>query len=411
MWRRKSRERDLDRELRAHLELEARELQEQGLSLEESQQAARRAFGNVALVEQEVREVWGWTSLERPVQDLRFAVRMLFKSPVNYGADRTRLAFDDAVLQNLRAIPGVRSAALVSAMPLEGESWIEPARRLDRPNQDGPLINLRWASPQYFETTGQRLIAGRFLEERDRNLDSAVLSEGEAKALWGSQDPIGGQVRLHGKPHTVVGVVADSRNTSLKSAPARMAWLHYKDQPPYATFFMVRSAQSPDTLLSSMRKAIWSYAPEINIARVKTLDSQLTDSLATERFQTFVLLAFGTAALLLAMLGIYGVLSYSVAARKREIGVRMAVGATRIRICAPTLAEAGAPVVAGLAAGLIASLLAGRVIRKLLYGIQVVDPSVIGMVTGLFLMAAAVAAFLPALRTASVDPMDALRSE
>jgi ABC-type antimicrobial peptide transport system permease subunit len=190
-----------------------------------------------------------------------------------------------------------------------------------------------------------------------------------------------------------------------------MAYVHYKDRPPFATFFLVRGARSADALLSSLRPAIWKYAPDVTIARVKTLDSQLTDSLATERFHTLVLLSFGTAALLLAMLGIYGVLSYSVTARKQEIGVRMALGATRSSVYGLTLAEAGTPVFAGLATGLAASLLAGRVIQKLLYGTHVVDLPVILTVSVLFLVSAAAAAFLPARRAASVDPMDALRSE
>ena len=333
-------------------------------------------------------------------------------TPKTSGADLSRLAFDGAVLENLRAIPGVQTAGLVSAMPLEGESWIEFVQRVDRPNQEGPLINLRWVSPGYFETTRQRLISGRFFEKHDRSLNSAVLSEGEAKALWGSENPIGGQVKIRGRRTcTVIGVVADSRSTSLKSTPARMAYLHYKDQPPYATFFMVRSTQAADTLVPSMRQTIWKYAADVTIARVKTLDSQLTDSLAPERFQTSVLMAFGIAALLLAMLGIYGVLSYCVVTRKQEIGVRMALGATRSSVYALTLGAVGTPVFVGLATGLITSLLAGHVIQKLLYGVQVVDPSVILIVTGLFLVSAAAAAFLPARRAASVDPMDALRSE
>jgi ABC-type antimicrobial peptide transport system permease subunit len=238
-----------------------------------------------------------------------------------------------------------------------------------------------------------------------------VISEGEAKSLWGSDDPIGGQVTVLGRKHMVIGVVADSRNTSLKSAPARMAYVHYSYRTPYTTFFLVRGAKNADALVSSMRQAIWKYAPDAIIGRVKTLDDQLNDSLAPERFQTLVLLAFGTSALLLAMLGIYGVLSYSVVTRKQEIGVRMALGATRGRIYALTFAEAGAPVLGGLATGLLTSVLAGRVIRKLLYGTQVVDPTVILIVTSLFMLSAAVAAFLPAHRAASLDPMDALRSE
>jgi predicted permease len=340
----------------------------------------------------------------------KVAVAEVRLTPQAYGKDQSRISFNDAVLANLRAIPGVQSAGMVSAMPLDGESWIEAVQRMDKPNLETPLINLRWVSPGYFETLRQRLLAGRFLEERDRELSSAILSEGEAKALWGDGDPIGGQVKIQGRILTVIGVVADSRSTSLKAPPTRMAYVHYKDRPPFPTYYLVRAANA-DGLASILRQAIWKYDPEVNIARIKTLDAQLNDSLATERFETLVLVSFGAAALLLAMLGIYGVLSYSVVTRRREIGVRMALGATRAKVYALTFAEAGAPVCAGVIAGLAASLVAGRAIQKLLYGTQAIDPPVIAMVTGLFLMAAAAAAFLPARRAASVDPMEALRSE
>ncbi len=328
-----------------------------------------------------------------------------------YATDQSRIAFNDAVLVNLRAMSGVQSASMISAMPLEGESWIDGLERVDRPRQEAPLINLRWVSPGYFETTRQRLVAGRFFEERDRNLNSVVLSEGEAKALWHNEDPIGGQVHLQGKQCTVIGVVADSHTTSLKAAPSKIAYLHYKSRPPYTSFFMVRGVQSAADLVSGMRRAIWTYVPDVTIARVKSLDSQMSDSLATERFQTLVLITFGIAALLLSMLGIYGVLSYSTVARKQEIGVRMALGATRREIYSLTVGEAGIPVCVGLGAGIVAGILAGGMIRKLLYGTQTVDPSVILVVAGLFLAAAFTAAFLPARRAASVDPMDALRAD
>ncbi|HWB85508.1 MAG TPA: ABC transporter permease [Bryobacteraceae bacterium] len=348
---------------------------------------------------------------DRGFQTGHVAVAEVRLTPNAYGTDQSRAVFDEAVLANLRAIPAVQAAGLVSAMPLEGVSWIEPLIRTDRPKQEGPLINLRWVSPGYFEATRQRLLAGRFFEDRDRGRNNVVLSEGEAKALWGNEDPIGGQVRVRNQTRTVIGVVADSRSTSLKSAPARMAYLHYADQPPFATFFMARSARAADTLVPEMRRAIWKYSPDVTIARVKTFDSQVMDSLAPERFQTSVLLAFGIAALLLAMLGIYGVLSYSVVTRKQEIGVRMALGATRRRVYTLTMSEASVPVIVGLAAGLLAGILAEGAVRTLLYGIQRVDPMVIATVAVLFLLAAAAAAFPPARRAASVDPMDALRSE
>jgi predicted permease len=335
-------------------------------------------------------------------------VRLAGKS---YGDAGSRIAFDDAVLRNLREISGVQWVGMVSAMPLEGESTIEYLRRVDRPDQQPPLINLRWVSPGYFEAMRERLVAGRFFEERDRNLSSVVLSEGEASALWQNENPIGGQIETEGRKFTVIGVVADSRTTSLKAPPARMAYLHYKDRPPYTTFFIVRGLPPADALVAGMRQTIWKYAPDITIARVKAMDSQLHDSLAPERFQTTVLISFGVSGLLLAMLGIYGVLSYSTITRRQEIGVRMALGATRRKIYALTLGEAAAPVFGGLAAGLLASVLAGATLRKLLYGVRTVDPWVTPIVAALFLAAAGAAASLPARRAASVDPMQALRSE
>jgi ABC-type antimicrobial peptide transport system permease subunit len=257
----------------------------------------------------------------------------------------------------------------------------------------------------------ERLVAGRFVEERDRKLKSAVLSEGLAKAVWPDRNPIGAQFTTEGKIFTIVGIVGDSRNTSLKTEPARIVYLHYAENPPNTITFAARGAQSAGALISGMRQAIWKYAPDVTITRVKTLDSQVSDSLAPERFQTMVLMTFGIAALLLAMLGIYGVLSYSTATRKQEIGVRIALGATRRGIYALTLGEAATPVVGGLLAGLIASVLAGRAIQRMLYGTQAVDPSVTLIVIVLFLAAALAAAFLPARRAASVDPMEALRSE
>jgi predicted permease len=350
-------------------------------------------------------------ALDKGFETAQVSVAEVGLSPKLYGADLRRVAFIEGVLGNLRALPGVQSAGLVSAMPLEGERWIEFVQRVDRPNQEGPMVNARWASPGYFETTGQKLIAGRFFEDRDRSLSTVILSEGEAKALWGQENPIGSQVNVLGRKHTVVGIVADTRNTSLKTPPAKMAYVHYSYRTPYTMYFVVRSSQSAAEVVPKIHEAIRSYASDVTVSRVKTLDAQLSDSLATERFQTFVLLAFGVSALLLAMLGIYGVLSYWVATRKQEIGVRMALGATRSLIYRLTVSEAAWPVFGGLVTGLIASVLAGRIIQKLLYGTQVVDPPVILTVTALFLVSAIAAAFLPARRAASVDPMDALRSE
>ena len=164
-------------------------------------------------------------------------------------------------------------------------------------------------------------------------------------------------------------------------------------------------------MVASVRQAIWSRFPDVTITRVKTLDAQLSDSIAIERFQTMVLFAFGGAALALAMLGIYGVLSCSVEGRRKEIGVRMAIGATRGGICVETLRESATPVIAGLAVGLFAGMWASREVRGLLYGVSGIEPELLLGVVALFVSVALMAGFLPARRAASVDPMDALRAE
>jgi len=328
-----------------------------------------------------------------------------------YAKNQPRLVFDDAVLHNLRTLPGVRSAGLVSAMPLEGETWIDCLCRVDRPEGNHPLANLRWVSPGYFQTIREPLVAGRLFDDRDRNLESALISQSAARAGWPGENPIGRQLKHNEFTYTVIGVVADARNNSLKLAPANMVYLPYKDFPPHATFFMVRTLLPADSLISSIRQASWKYDPGVTIERVKTLDSQIADSLAPERFETTLLTAFGIAALCLAMLGVYGVLSYVVAGRKREIGVRMALGASPRAIYGLTMGEAAIPVLIGLLSGFLASIAAGRIIEKLLYGVGAVDISTTVIVGALFLFAATAAAFLPARRAAGVDPMEALRSE
>jgi predicted permease len=328
-----------------------------------------------------------------------------------YEKPQQRIAFDDGVLARLRILPGVTSAALVSAMPLEGETWIDGIRRPDKPVAHPPLWNMRWVSPQYFEVVREPLVAGRFFKERDRDSTNAIISESSAKAGWPGENPIGRQFKWWDKSCTVVGVVADARTNSLKDPPANMVYLPYRTNPPWASIFLVRSSQNPESLIGDVRRAMWGQDPEVTIARVKTLDSQIKDSLSTERFQTFVLAVFGIAALLLAMLGIYGILSYTIAGRTQEIGLRMALGATRQSIYSLTMSETAVPVMLGLIAGWAVSVMAARLAQKLLYGVTAIDWPVTTIVAMLFLACATAAAFLPAHRAASIDPMQALRTE
>lgn len=329
-----------------------------------------------------------------------------------YKEDASRAAFDDEILRRLRTLPGVQSAGLVSAMPLSGENWLDAVARTDKPEGDANISNYRWISPDYLSTMRIPLLRGRLLTDADRTLKSALISERTAKTIWPDQDPIGHQFRRGGNgTYTVVGIVADTRGNSLKEQPGLMVYMPYWDNPPYPTFFMVRTAQDSTAIEETMRRQIWSYDPEANIPQVRALDEQVNESLAPERSQAFVLSSFGIAALLLAVLGIYGVLSYSVSRRARELGIRIALGATRRSLYILTMTEAAWPVLAGLAGGILVSVFAGYGIRSLLYGVAPVNVPVTALAAVVFILAAALAAYFPARRAASVDPIQSLRME
>jgi ABC-type antimicrobial peptide transport system permease subunit len=278
-------------------------------------------------------------------------------------------------------------------------------------NANQVFANYRWISPGYFGTLRQRIVEGRPLDDRDRTASNAVIAQTTAKAIWPTRNALGRQFLFHNKPFTVVGIVADAYSNSLRTAPVNMVYLPFNNKPPFATYFLLRTTQDPQLLTEEIRKAIWSYNPNVTIARIHTLDSQLSDSLAPEHLETAIFAAFGAAALLLALLGIYGTLSYSVEARTQEVGIRMALGATRQSVYRLMLATIVTPVVLGLALGCIASFTIGKSLRALLYGTSSTDLSVIIPVLFTFAIAATVATFLPCKRAAMIEPMEALRTE
>jgi len=329
----------------------------------------------------------------------------------SFKEDKVRAAFDDGVLEKLHALPGVQSVSLVSSMILEGERWIDGVTPVDAPSQTSGLANYRWISPSYFDTLRQRIVEGRPLDDRDRDASNAVITQTTAKAIWPDRNALGRQFLFHDKPFTVVGIAADAYSNSLRTAPVNMVYLPFNNKPPFATYFLVRTTNDPHSLTEEIRKAIWSYNPNVTIARIHTLDSQVSDSLAPEHLQTIIFAAFGAAALLLALLGIYGTLSYSVSARTQEVGIRMALGATRQSVYRLMLATIIAPLTIGLTLGCLASLGIGRSLASLLYGTKPTDLSVIVPVVCVFAIAAVAATFVPCSRAAKIEPMEALRTE
>ncbi len=291
-----------------------------------------------------------------------------------------KLNFADRALDNLGRLPGVQSVALTSVAPLTGETWVDTLERPDHPLPPGqqPPINVRWISPEYLSTMQIPLVAGRNLTASDRNNPEVVLlSERAVRENFAGENPIGKKIASlvpDGKiPFTVIGVVADTRINGLKDSAA-MAYAPYWDFTPWTLSFLVRSAQPGESLIPAMRRAIWQIDPQVAIPTLKSLDDQVSDSVSTDRFQAMLLSGFGASALLLALLGVYGVLGYSVTLRKQEFGIRIALGSGKRALIGLVLRQAAQPVLLGAGVGLTLALFTLRWVRSLLYQTPVMDP-------------------------------------
>jgi predicted permease len=333
------------------------------------------------------------------------------------GFREAKLAFVDRVFAGLNQLPGVQSVGMTSATPLAGETWVDYLERPDHPAPQGqkPLVNVRWINPEFLPTMRIPLVAGRNFTAADRgNPNVALISEKTAKLGFTGEDPIGhtlGNIVPDGdQPVTIVGVVADARMNGLKD-DAPMVYVPYWSYVPWSISFLVRSSQPSDALIPEMRRAIWKIDPQVTIPALKSLDDQVSESVATERFQTIVLSCFGAAALLLALLGVYGVLAYSVSLRQQEFGIRIALGSGKNALIALVMRQAAWPVLLGAGVGLAIACVVLRWVRSLLYQTPVMDPLAIGGSVLLLLAAATIASIVPAWRAARIDPMKALRAE
>lgn len=328
-----------------------------------------------------------------------------------------KLAFADGALAALQRLPGVQSVALTSVMPLTGETWVDSLERPDHPVRpvDTLPVNVRWIDANYTVTMHVPLVAGRALSASDRNNPYlAMISERTAREGFPGEDPIGrtitGIVPDDNHPIRVIGVVADTRINGLKDS-APMVYMPYWAFTPWTQTFLVRSAQPFSALIPAIRRAIWEIDPQVAIPAIKPMDDQLSDSVASDRFQAQVLSAFAASALFLALMGVYGVLAYSVSLRQQEFGIRIALGSKKSDLMRLVLGQAAWPVSFGAAAGLALSFVAIRWVRSLLYQAPAVDPIAIGSSLLAIFAVAAIAAALPARHAASINPVQALRVE
>lgn len=308
----------------------------------------------------------------------------------NKDAHAAKINFTERALDRLRQLPGVNSVAITSAMPLTGDTWVADMRRPDHPLPDGqvPKVNARWISPDYFAAMKIPLIAGRTFHDEDKNNPAfAIVSEGAARAAWPGESPIGRQIgALSGGPDklTVVGIVADTRTNNLKRVTDTV-YVPFWNRPPREAVYLIRSSLPTEALAASIRREIWNIDPQVAIPTLKSMDEQVGDSVALERFQTMLLSSFGIAALCLALLGVYGVLSYAVSLRAQEMGIRIALGAGKSELVGMILRQALLPVLSGLVVGLITAMVLARTLQSLLYETKPADPVAIAASIGILL--------------------------
>jgi predicted permease len=335
--------------------------------------------------------------------------------------------------ERLGRIPGVTSAAFALYGPMEGNNWI--ARLAVDGHAASEVLSASWlrVSPGYFETIGTPLVRGRFLDARDapNAAPVAVVSETFASRFFGTADPVGrrfGFADRNGegtRAFEIVGIVGDAKYQDPRRPAYVTFFLPFLQQPPGLPEAQQRSARVsniarsvqlrvdrpvPD-LEADVRRALADVDPGLTVVRVRRLDEQVSGSLTAERLMASLAGAFGGTALLLACLGVYGVMTQAVTARTREIGVRVAIGATPHRVMATVLRGAFVQIVIGFVLGGAAAIAIGRLLEGLLFGVSGRDPWVLAFSTCILGLSAALAAAIPAARAARIDPIRALRIE
>jgi predicted permease len=368
-----------------------------------------------------IRAVWRVQAIDpgfapQGVLTLRTALpRPKYDSPVRRGE------YYDRVLTRVRALPGVRSAAFISGLPLVMPAIITgveiPGREVRSRRSEG--VSHRWVTPQYFRTMGIPLRRGRDVEDadtRDRAW-SAVVSASFAERYWPGQDPLGKTFRHRDQTRTVVGVVGDVRTRGLERNSEPQIYLpapQITDDVPIILDpkdLVISHAGEGDALVAAVRQIVREVDPEQPISDVRTMEDVLAGDTATRRAQFQVLGVLAAVAVLLAAVGIYGLLAYTVSQRSQEIGVRLALGADPARVGRMILADGMRMAVIGIVPGVLGAYAAARGMSALLFGVAPSDPATFAAAVALALLMTFAGSLVPALRAVRVSPMSVLRAE
>jgi predicted permease len=327
--------------------------------------------------------------------------------------------FYRSVLESLKSVQGVRHATFSLTPLLSGEQRVETISAADGFNVragEEPAFMIGVATPEYMRTTGMRLVAGSDfpMEPITGGTRVAIVNEATSRFLWGDQSPIGKNIVFgdgdQRRSYQIIGLVADARYHNVRETSRRAVFIP-AESDDYMDVMMVRTVEDPASLLPRLRQAVKAVDPELPLFSERTLAMQLERSITTDRLVARLSAFFGGVALVLACVGLFGVMQYGVVQRTNEIGIRMALGARRWSVLWMVLRETVLLVVAGVVIGLPLALLSGRLIASLLFGMGTADPLALAAAVTLMTVVALLAGYLPARRAANVDPMVALRYE
>jgi putative ABC transport system permease protein len=339
-----------------------------------------------------------------------------------YPDDASQVAFYQRLSERLKAVPGVEASGTGFPLPLGGSDYVlsfaVQGRPAPPPNQS-PESWMRFVTPGYLQAMGIPLIRGRGFADTDRvgAPRVALVNRTLAEAIFPGEDPIGHRITFNDPESPdaewveIVGVVGSVRDESLAKEPNGETYLCAFQSPQDVATIVAKTSGDPAALTGALRAAVHDVDPDLPVYRVRTLKSVVADSLSDQRFNATLFSIFAALALILASVGVYGVITYSVSQRTSEMGLRLALGAERREVLALVVRQAMARVAIGVAVGLAGALAAGRFLRSLVVGVPVRDPLTFGGVALVLLAVALLATWLPARRATRVDPVVALRSE
>lgn len=346
------------------------------------------------------------------------SVRTAIPSP-SYHPD-SAVGFYAELMDRAASLPGVEAAALGNCPPLAGGCNGTVLWHRDRENPPAgsePLVGVHHVSPDYFRVLGVPLVQGRVFSGADRRGGPkvVVINQTAARQFFPNEDPIGkpiavGQGGFHDRAE-IVGVVGDMRFGTIEQTPRPDVFIPYLQAPRAGALLYLRTAGSPEGLVGAVRGLIRELNPDLPVYDVRTMDERVGLATVRPRLTAWVLAIFAAAALLLAAVGVYGVIAWDVSQRTREIGVRMALGARPAEVLRMVFRRGLGLILAGLASGVVAALGATRLLRSLLYGVEPADPATFGAIVLVLGSAAAAAIWLPARRATRVDPVEAIRAE